>query len=98
MLRLAIALISCHVFVQGMSKKTANEVIIYSLETSSGREVPLLDVLQDLPRYFDQARDGSEPVDFPTSFAFPKSFSYELTFGKVTRATKSDESSIFVGT
>ena len=70
--RLASALIACSYVVQGISKKTANEVIIYSLEMSSGTDVPLLDVLEDLPRYFEH--DDANPADFPKSFAFPKSF------------------------
>ena len=96
-MRLVSALVAISSYaVQGMSKKTSNEVLIYSLETSSGADVPLLDVLQDLPRYFELARDDVDPADFPQSFAFPKSFQYELTFGKVTRSSKRD-SSIFVG-
>ena len=74
-MRLVSALVAISSYaVQGMSKKTSNEVLIYSLETSSGADVPLLDVLQDLPHYFELARDDVDPADFPKSFAFPKSF------------------------
>ena len=74
MKRLVSALIATVNIVQGMSKKTANEVIIYSLGTPGGTDTPLLEVLEDLPRYFESARDGVDPADFPKSFAYPKSF------------------------
>ena len=83
--------------VQGSSSSQSltgsNEVIIYSLDRNDGSdEVPLLKVLEDLPKYFESSAKGGssasyqdqKSADFPASFAFPKSYSYDLTFGLVT--------------
>ena len=75
------------VMVQG--SKTKDEVIIYSLENDSG-EFNLLSTIEDLPRFFEAARQD-QSLDFPSSFAFPRSFTYELTFGLVTYESKRRE-------
>lgn len=60
--------------------------------------MPLLEVLEDLPRYFESARQDDDSVaDFPASFYFPESFSYEMTYGMVTLANNKKQT-IFDGT
>ena len=59
-------------------------MVVFSLGREGESEVPLLKVLEDLPRYFESARESAEQADFPASFAFPRSYSYELTYGQVT--------------
>lgn len=68
--------------VQGTT--SSNQVVIFSLE-KDGKEIPLLTTLEDLPRYFESARSDKNSLDFPPEFEWPKSYSYELTYGQVTR-------------
>lgn len=71
-------------------------MIIYSLEREDGTEVPLLTTIEDVSRYYESgSRQKDQQDNFPSSFAFPRSFSYDLTFGLVTRANKQE--SIFEG-
>jgi len=49
---------------------------MYYLVNDDGKESPLLEVLEDLDRYFDT----KEMLPFPKSFEFPHSFQYELTY------------------
>lgn len=49
----------------------------------------MLDTIEDVARYYESAqREKSQKDDFPSSFAFPRSFSYDLTFGLVTRGSR----------
>lgn len=66
-------------------------MIIYSLEKEDGSEVPLLTTIEETARYYESAqRQRGEKDDWPRSFAFPRSFSYDLTFGLVTRSNKQE--------
>ena len=66
--------------VLGTSSVT-NEVVIFSVENQHG-ETPLLLTIDEMTRHFDVGHE------FPSSFYFPKSFSYEATYGQVTRSNK----------
>lgn len=68
--------------VQGTT--SSNQVVIFSLE-KDGNEIPLLTTLEDLPRYFESARSDKDSLEFPPEFEWPRSYSYELTYGQVTR-------------
>ena len=58
--------------------------------------MPLLDTIEDVARYYESGqREKSQKDDFPSSFAFPRSFSYDLTFGLVTRSSRQER--IFEG-
>lgn len=51
-----------------------------------------------MPRYFESARQDDDSVaDFPASFYFPESFSYEMTYGMVTHDKKKKQT-IYKGT
>lgn len=60
-----------------------SEVVIFHLVDSNRHEdVPLLQVLEDLPAFFGDQM--SDQLAFPPSFAFPRSFEYKATFGHST--------------
>ena len=57
------------------------------------KEVPLLEVLADLDRYFDT----KEELPFPDSFEFPKSFQYDLTYAQVINTGNIYKMKVFEG-
>lgn len=59
--------------VQG---KISNYEVLFYYLINGEDEVPLLDVIEDLDRYFDSPDDQS----FPNSFEFPISFQYNAAF------------------
>ena len=46
------------------------ETLMYNLGSGKDEEVPLLEVIEDLDRYFEM----NDNLAFPTTFEFPKSF------------------------
>ena len=59
----------------------------------AGEEVPLLEVVENLDRFFDT----EEKLDFPDSFAFPRSFKYDSTYTQVIKPGNIYKMRVFEG-
>ena len=59
------------------------DVQLFNLVKDSD-EINLIDVLENMPAYFNTSVESS----FPESFEFPRNFEYSVAFGKVTVGDK----------
>jgi len=65
---------------------TTNQPKLYSLVLGDSlEEISLIDALKDISRTFSLPSDGSQDLDFPEGFYFPRSFEYSMNLGTVTQ-------------
>ena len=64
-----------------------DSVKLFSVVFEDGKEINLLNTLEDIPRYFGK-KGPSGTLPYPPSFSFPRSFEYSMNLGTLTNLEK----------
>lgn len=70
---------------------------LYSVVFEDGKEISLLQALEDVPRHFGK-KSLSGTLPYPPGFSFPRSFEYIMNLGTVTNLQNPRQFKVFDGT
>ncbi len=78
-----------------MYSKNNEPAKLFSVKFEDGKQVSLLQALEDVPRYF--GKRASSPLPFPESFSLPRSFEYHMNLGIVTNLAEPSKVKVYEG-